>query len=66
MRTMPPKIVPIGFLIEVSLFVTSGWLFGRAYYIIGTLVLFLGLVVALFVGELIRRNSNFVKPHSSF
>jgi len=47
-------VISIGFMLEVSLFVTSGWLFGRSYHIIGIVLLLLGLSVALFVGELIK------------
>lgn len=47
--------VPIGFILEVSLFVTAGWHLGRTNYIIGLIIFLFGFGVALFVGELIRR-----------
>lgn len=47
--------VPLGFILEVSLFVTAGWHLGRSNYIIGAVIFLFGFAVALFVGELIKR-----------
>lgn len=47
--------IPLGFILEVSLFVTSGYLLRAGYYIRSSLVFLFGFAVALFVGELINR-----------
>lgn len=48
-------VIPLGFILEVSLFVTSGYLIGRDKVYLGILIGLFGFGVALFVGELIRR-----------
>ena len=54
--------VPLGFILEVSLFTTAGYNIGigSVYhsiprYTLGTVLFIIGFIVALFVGELIKR-----------
>ena len=54
-ETFKQKAVSLGFILEVSLFLTAGWHLGRGHYIIGAVIFLFGFGVALFVGELIRR-----------
>jgi len=46
----------IGFILEVTLFVLAGYLWAHEKHTIALTTLFIGIMVALYVGELIIKN----------
>lgn len=53
-KRLNDRIISLGFLLEVTLFLYSGYNIGTNHYLLGIIIGLLGFFVALFVGELIR------------
>lgn len=63
-RSINDIIIPMGFILEVTMFITNGYLLAKSDYIYSLLCFVIALYVAIYTGERIKGKGSQEKSES--